>query len=726
MSASGSSAPGRLSAANTGDSTSASYRTALRGASLAFQRTGPPSRQPGAANDGFTAASTLSPPSTMLQHSLTGQRSPPRLRSGQVSRNTTGNSHASTSVGIANGSHHHDLDHGPFTPQRQSHVSQALTPSHGATLLAPPGKSPATDAKSTSFIAATLAASRSNSPISRQPQTHMLAQQTPRNRRMNSTDAPGGSAASSSLSLVSNPDESSIPRTTDLISMFEKKDDGGTLDDNTDPVKKQTPSRQSAQQTISLAARTTLRPHTPPRATSPVLSSSVSPSRQASTIAWQTSPGRQAATERLSPSARYSGASQARKQPPAPPPVRSRTVNLRGNTETMSGREPAEQRAIKARPITPPPRTISRSQTVIVSPQPKRITSQTLLSKDPPGQQEPVMKSKPVAIPPRPKVQQVPQKQISPGRPRAPLSIKPNMNAAKATSKSFRKSSMVSNSSNDTFVSASSAPSPGPESPRRRFRPPSPSPPRVGRPASAGGAAPRQHWQKPTQPGPRHRASDAALNSLTSAIVAGSLASARATPTMSKAKTPPTPPPRKPTPRLKKTLRQPPTKSDDEGAEQRYKKHRIRSNKKHSHHEGSRKRWRDEITARERKRYEGVWASNRGRLLLPQQQQQLHPADAVTAASDADSIANVVARDIWSRSRLPSDELAEVWDLVDTTGRGTLGRTEFVVGMWLIDQRLRGRKIPQKVGDSVWGSAKGFEVVVGHPSRSGKKHKRGG
>ena len=136
---------------------------------------------------------------------------------------------------------------------------------------------------------------------------------------------------------------------------------------------------------------------------------------------------------------------------------------------------------------------------------------------------------------------------------------------------------------------------------------------------------------------------------------------------------------------------------------------KLSSRKKHAHHEGARKRWREEITARERQRYEGVWASNRGLLLDG-------PSAAVNGLKDVEAsqlIANVVARDIWARSRLPFDELAEVWDLVDTQGKGALNRAEFVVGMWLIDQRLRGRKIPRKVSDSVWGSAKG--VIVSGP-----------
>lgn len=92
------------------------------------------------------------------------------------------------------------------------------------------------------------------------------------------------------------------------------------------------------------------------------------------------------------------------------------------------------------------------------------------------------------------------------------------------------------------------------------------------------------------------------------------------------------------------------------------------------------------------------------------------------ALNDGDAVANVVVRDLWSRSRLPIDELAEVWDLVNRTGKGTLDKSEFVVGMWLIDQRLRGRKIPQKVTDSVWASARGISVK-GPPKEKKVKHK---
>lgn len=185
--------------------------------------------------------------------------------------------------------------------------------------------------------------------------------------------------------------------------------------------------------------------------------------------------------------------------------------------------------------------------------------------------------------------------------------------------------------------------------------------------------------------------------------MAGSLASSRLTPSNTGSSQPPVPPVRHKSPRLLQTLRQPHNLSDDEI--DRHKKSHLRKlhKGKHAHHEGSRKKWRDEITSRERKRYEAVWASNRGLHLDPPR----HHDDPDTSQQ----VANVVVREIWKRSRLPEDELAEVWDLVDRDGRGALSRQAFVVGMWLVDQRLRGRKIPSKVSESVWGSANGVRVT---------------
>jgi len=166
------------------------------------------------------------------------------------------------------------------------------------------------------------------------------------------------------------------------------------------------------------------------------------------------------------------------------------------------------------------------------------------------------------------------------------------------------------------------------------------------------------------------------------------------------------------------TLRTAPSLSDDEDARRRMHRtrrktrHPLSGAKKHAHNEGARRRWRDEVSPRERRRYEAVWASNRGLFLRPGWGfvEDHDMGIALEGTEEADLVANIVVRDIWSRSRLPNDELAEVWELVDRRLDGTLGRMEFVVGMWLVDQRLRGRKIPARVGESVWASVRGLVI----------------
>jgi hypothetical protein len=155
-----------------------------------------------------------------------------------------------------------------------------------------------------------------------------------------------------------------------------------------------------------------------------------------------------------------------------------------------------------------------------------------------------------------------------------------------------------------------------------------------------------------------------------------------------------------------------PSSSDDE-ADFKGKGNRIMGMKvrKHpnKHHEGTRKRWRDQITERERKRYEGVWAANKG-VLLP-----LPTKDRNGVVDDEDpsvDVLNLVVREIWMRSRLPEHVLEEVWALVDGREVGRLTRIEFVVGLWLVDQRLKGRKLPTRVSDSVWTSARGLGIKV--------------
>jgi hypothetical protein len=206
--------------------------------------------------------------------------------------------------------------------------------------------------------------------------------------------------------------------------------------------------------------------------------------------------------------------------------------------------------------------------------------------------------------------------------------------------------------------------------------------------------------------------------------MAGSLAAARLTPSNTGNAVLSQPPPlprRQKSPHLKQTLRHPVAKSDDEG-ERRKKKPLGKLGGKHAHHEGSRRRWKEEITDRQRKRYEAVWASNRG-LLLPSTVANATNGRRDEASSSSperdvsEHVVNVIVREIWIRSRLPPDELAEVWDLVDLGRKGMLNRQEFVVGTWLVDQRLRGRKIPAKVSHSVWDSAKGVRIMGPKPPK---------
>lgn len=145
---------------------------------------------------------------------------------------------------------------------------------------------------------------------------------------------------------------------------------------------------------------------------------------------------------------------------------------------------------------------------------------------------------------------------------------------------------------------------------------------------------------------------------------------------------------------MRQTMRAP-SKADDDDVDYNWKRNgHILKKHPNKHSEGDRKRWRDEITEQERKRYEGLWAANKG-LWMPPGNLEL-----------ATKVVNLVVRDIWRRSKLPDHVLGEVWDLVDREGLGRLGKEEFVVGMWLIDQRLKGRKLPVEVSESVWYSAR--------------------
>ncbi|KAL8634435.1 MAG: hypothetical protein Q9228_007970 [Teloschistes exilis] len=214
-------------------------------------------------------------------------------------------------------------------------------------------------------------------------------------------------------------------------------------------------------------------------------------------------------------------------------------------------------------------------------------------------------------------------------------------------------------------------------------------------------------------------------------MIASSLATSRA-PSPTK---PPLPPPRRrsrphlfhrthsadeaadsrtpsPSNRTMRTTMRAPLDPNTDALVKQHKSNRFINKHPNKHREGDRKRWRDQITEFERKRYEGVWAANRGLLTSCHHQQSKTTADHKTDVNPADNgVLNIIVRDIWSRSKLHTDVLEEIWDLVARNGVGVLGKEEFVVGMWLVDQRLRGRKLPVKVQDSVWFSARGLTGI---------------
>lgn len=160
----------------------------------------------------------------------------------------------------------------------------------------------------------------------------------------------------------------------------------------------------------------------------------------------------------------------------------------------------------------------------------------------------------------------------------------------------------------------------------------------------------------------------------------------------------------------------------------------------------------DHVSEAQRKRYEGLWVSNKGSYmdqvrtklvgvnynragrndkkdsandseraaklssnakvqadLSEQDMQELH---GLVEVEPLELIHGAIVKRIWNRSRLLQETLAAVWDLVDFRCDGTLNKAEFIVGMWLVDQCLYGRKLPKKVDVRVWASLRNSGSVV--------------
>lgn len=747
---------------------------ALRGASLAFskqqqqarrQSLTPSSNNPAvfSPQDGGALVAATSASRARSPTGSVSSRQGNRLSrqgtgagNGRISRQTTGNS----SVVM-------DGDAGQATEQERERLALFLSSpgseqSRGPYLLPPGGRAAgaAADPKSTSFIAATLAASRSVSPGSG-PAVQgggdertaagrpRLGEPAPIRRKPTArTDSPAVSLSTTSSDGL--PDTAHLPPANSLISMFEHKGD-----QDVDPVK-DSPSRPLVNRSkgwplpdtkldydnedIKDSGVENIKPRRKPvPKTRPKPSPKPKPKIK-------TTPGdgtppppvvRRANTEIVSPKPRRPD-TKPKLEFEAPAP--STEVTEKPNTTSLGER--------KGKPEPPKPKKLEKSEAID-----QRTTAPSeYKERVVPESKHPTLPARssfpPVAAkPPAPKKRQTIQR----------LSLVPSSDGQDSSTSTSPKDKADgrpltgdSMSSNDTFVSASSTPT-------RADSPPVFDP--ASRTLTPKALPPRSASARPVTPAFSVRqnntgSSQLPVDSLSDAMMAGSLASARHTPVPAAGtRTPPPVPPsrrkggaRKAASRaasphhMKKTLRDHRPKSDDEDARRPHHKKGLINSKKHTHHEGSRRRWREEITERERKRYEAVWASNRGLFLMPDPEHNHRAgggggggAIAVRDRSHeelSEHVASVVVRDIWSRSRLPEPELAEVWDLVYGLGqeggprvRAALGKSEFVVGTWLIDQRLRGRKIPPRVSDSVWSSAKGLWSTAHNPNHH--HHKKG-
>ncbi|KAK3340357.1 hypothetical protein B0H65DRAFT_256308 [Neurospora tetraspora] len=728
-------------------------------------------------------------------------------------------------------------------PSLASLSSQAANNSHSHPPT-PTTSKPGSEPKSASWIAATLAASRSGTP-SPSPSVSSTTQQM--HPALSQQHVRSGRTRSSSVATFDTPtppaldsqhlDTASIPPTTSLVAMFDGKQE------EAEPAKKKKKPRPASQaeyhQTLTspsptpseglsmekqrgtggepavASGKTKLAPKPKPKPRRDISLSTVE--SIASSTGTMGREGESSSQEQVETrnhngdvrgkasiegaqdtetgakdivSERTSGRKSQQKAPATP-----RTVQSKQGVDVPMGK----------RPLTPPvPQHAHISETKIVSPQPRRVVSTPRLESSPalPKTTKPITSSRPDNKPTIRKSSRVVSSSMDQSQ---------TARQSAETSLGERRLSQNSTSSDETFVSASSSPSPRPQSPAKepeRVRPRldrantgnSSRASRVSTPASVRSPVSQTRPSPVLRPGTGlHSYSTGAsptpemsLDSLTNAMIASNLASSRLAAltqtSLESTGLPPVPPPRRghrhhhlshphlrhhtqspphasplvpqrtadslplrtgpsrqtehsqPT-SLLKTLRAPRSLSDDEDLRLQTHRHRKKHlvGKKHAHNEGARRRWRDEITIRQRRRYEAVWASNRGLFLRPgfafehpENWQPLPPPDDSLRQVDlsrawegpeADLVVSVVVRDIWSRSRLPVDELAEVWELVDRRKCGALDKQEFVVGMWLIDQRLRGRKIPTVVGEGVWESAR--DRVMSVNVKAPKAHHKG-
>ncbi|KAG6252913.1 hypothetical protein E4U23_008280 [Claviceps purpurea] len=688
-------------AASSRSSASPDAAAALRGASLAFQPRPAATAAKATGENSSSASSTSSASSASRSRagaSATAHphrsRSPHRGRGPPGTTGTTGNANPSNAVAHKNGSR--------------------------------------LDAKNLSFIAATLAASRSASP-------RPLAQKTPKPRCERSSGGGHARAASVSNDAV---DSESIPSTERLVSLFEQQGRGSTsgptkrsppppLDAHHEDVQGEQQHVQKGQPAASLKPTSKPKSEQKPRPPSSPPASLPPAETESETSNPDPVPSMRLPTPPPTRSAERIYAMPMPKPKPPPhlslpfPHASCPPLDQHQARPPVGGKPspspPRRGKAAANRPPRAPARDSSAASasSTSESSEPKNVRSgQPVL--EPPCHKKGRRGSRQAASNHGASNQSSPSPDPDPEKP----STRPRSGAPITQNKPTASSSSSSSRTEFGLPVVSQTRPPPPPPPRTVIpkKPPPKSPPLpdkrdniVSAPASPV-LEPRFSRRRLTT---TSSTSNLPLDTLTNAIMASSLASARLTPhNTGSSLPPPILPQRHKSPRLLQTLRQPQRHEDHDPERVKIAhRHKLSSNK-HAHHEGARKRWRDQVTQRERKRYEAVWASNRGLLLLlPLPQDQVHvQVDGSTPsgpnrAHKSECVSNVVARELWKRSRLPQDELMEIWELVDRGHDGMLTRQEFVVGMWLIDQRLKGRKMPARVSESVWHSANGVRLL---------------
>ncbi|KAK9477288.1 hypothetical protein V1514DRAFT_334397 [Lipomyces japonicus] len=130
----------------------------------------------------------------------------------------------------------------------------------------------------------------------------------------------------------------------------------------------------------------------------------------------------------------------------------------------------------------------------------------------------------------------------------------------------------------------------------------------------------------------------------------------------------------------------------------------MRKPEKRKHVFNSEKPWKHlivtgTIAEGDRKRYDALWAANKGTLL---------PADL------SSYVHGLIVKQIWQRSRLGDEKLEKIWNLVNRCDdqQPCLSRDEFLVGTWIVDQCLYGRKLPLQLSSEVWSGVSRLGVNI--------------